>query len=239
MRKLPQVDNWLEIIQKAVYPARCLLCDAPGEVGRDLCPACLAELPHNPVACSLCALPLEEHEEGICGACLKRQPPLDGSIIPFTYAAPLDHLLLGLKFNQQLLNARLLGGLMADIIASSSDDLPDCILPVPLHHARLRERGYNQALELARPIAKKLGVPLAGGLAVRVKHTAAQSGLEKKSRRSNLKGAFAVSGELPHHIAIIDDVVTTGSTVNELARVLRRGGAKRVVVWGCARVPSY
>ena len=181
MRKMPQVNQWLKIVQQAVYPSRCLLCDAPGEGGRDLCSACLAELPHNPVACQLCALPLAVHEAGICGNCLKHRPPLDGSIIPFRYAPPLDHLLLGLKFSQRLVNARLLGELMADAIEARPDERPDCILPVPLHNGRLRERGYNQALELARPIASRLGIPLENYLAVRATATAAQSSLEKKS----------------------------------------------------------
>lgn len=237
MRTWRQVDKWLNHVQQALFPARCLLCDAAGAAGRDLCAACWQDLPHNPVACRLCALPLAAHEAGVCGLCLKQPPPLDGSIIPFRYAAPLDHLLLGLKFGQQLPNARLLGGLLAEAIAASTRELPDCIIPVPLHPSRLRERGYNQALELARPIAQHLGVPLCEGLVLRPKHTAAQSTLEKMARRRNIKGAFVVRGELPAHIAIVDDVVTTGSTVNELARVLRRGGAKRVVVWACARVP--
>jgi ComF family protein len=237
MRKWLQVYQWLNFVQKQIYPAHCLLCDAAGESGRDLCAACLAELPHNPVACRLCALPLAAHDEGVCGLCLKLSAPLDGSIIPFRYAAPLDHLLLGLKFSQQLVNARLLGALMADAISERVDQLPDCIIPVPLHHSRLRERGYNQALELARPVAERLGVPLREGLVLRLKHTAAQSTLEKKERHRNIRGAFTVRGELPAHIAILDDVVTTGSTVNELARVLRKAGAKKVVVWACARVP--
>lgn len=237
MRNKPKVNNWLNNVQSLFYPHRCLLCGAAGAEGRDLCPACLAELPHNPVACRLCALPLAECEDGICGACLKRPPPLDGSIIPFRYAPPLDHLLLGLKFNRQLLHARLLGGLLADAIVADGGELPDAILPVPLHPARLRERGYNQALELARPVARRLGLPLLTGGVLRQKATAAQSRLEKVERRRNIKGAFVVTGTLPASIAIIDDVVTTGSTVSELARVLRRAGAKRVVTWACARVP--
>lgn len=237
MRRVAQVYQWLQNIQYALYPPRCLLCDAPGSAGRDLCPACLEELPHNPLACPLCALPLAVQEAGVCGHCLQQTAPLDGSTIPFRYAAPLDHLLLGLKFSQQLINARLLGALLADALQARGEELPDCIIPVPLHPARLRERGYNQALELARPVAERLGVPLREGLVVRVKSTAAQSTLERQERKKNIRGAFALRGDLPDHIAILDDVVTTGSTVNELARVLRRGGAKRVVVWACARVP--
>lgn len=237
MRRLRKVDQWLSFTQSLLYPPRCLLCGAPGEGERCLCRGCLDDLPHNPVACRLCALPLEAHEEGVCGACLKHPPPLDGSLIPFRYAPPLDHLLLGLKFNRQLLNARLLGDLMAEAITANAEPLPDCIVPVPLHPSRLRERGYNQALELARPIARELGVEVNERLACRKLATSAQSTLEKKARKHNIRNAFVAINQPPEHIAIIDDVVTTGSTANELARVLRRAGATRVVVWACARVP--
>lgn len=237
MRRVSQVDYWSSFIQKAIYPPRCLLCGTEGDAGRDLCHDCYHDLPHNPFSCLLCALPLAGGEAGLCGHCLKHPPLFDGSLIPFRYAAPLDHLLLGLKFNRQLLNARLLGGLMAEAIAVRGEVLPDCIVPVPLHPSRLRERGYNQALELARPVTRALGIPLAPQLVRRDKATEAQSRLEQGARRRNIRGAFSVLGELPGHIAILDDVVTTGSTVNELARVLRKGGARRVVVWACARVP--
>lgn len=237
MRMRPRVNKWLKTVQSVCYPSRCLLCDGLGVNGRDICDSCLGELPHNLSACRLCGLPLGSREDGVCGVCLKRSPPLHGSIIPFCYAAPLDHLLLGLKFNQQLLNARLLGSLMADAIAERVDVLPDCMLPVPLHESRLRERGYNQALELARPVAARLGLPLETGLVERVKATEAQSSLDRALRRRNIRGAFSVAEGLPGHVAIIDDVVTTGSTVNELAHALRRAGVERVVVWACARVP--
>ncbi len=229
------VNSWLKSIQQLFYPARCLLCGAPASVGRDLCSDCYNELPHNPHACALCALPLTRNT-GVCGGCLRRPPPLDGSTIPFRYAAPLDQLLLGLKFNQRLVNARLLGGLLADAVTALESPLPDCILPVPLHPERLRERGYNQALELARPVAQRLGLPLATGLVIRERSTAAQSSLDQQERRRNIRGAFTLIGQPPDHIAVLDDVVTTGSTVNELARALRRGGTKRVEVWACARV---
>ncbi len=237
MRTPTQVDNWLNSIQQLIYPSRCLLCGAPGVEGRDLCAACLLDLPHNPVACQRCALLLTEHGDGLCGACLKHPPPIDTSIIPFCYASPLYHLLLGLKFDRQLLNARLLGDLMADAISDRGESLPDAILPVPLHRERMRERGFNQALELARPIAKRLALPLLPGLARRPMATTAQSSLEKRARKRNIRGVFTAGQGLPEHIAILDDVVTTGSTVNELAKILRRAGAKRVVVWACARVP--
>lgn len=236
MRKSSRVYSCAKNIQKLIYPSSCQLCGAAGEGELDLCRACRLELPYNRVACRLCGLPLTGQEGGLCGSCLQRPPPLDGTIAAFRYEAPLDALLLGLKFNRQLSYARLLGGLLADTIEQQCDELPDCIVPVPLHPGRLRERGYNQALELARSLAARSGIAIAQQLVRRVKATEAQSGLEKKARRKNIKGVFAVQGELPAHIAIVDDVVTTGSTVNELARALRRAGARRVVVWACARV---
>ncbi len=232
-----KVDNWLNNVQQWFCPPRCLLCGAPGEGGLDLCAACLLDLPHNPVACPRCALPLAGHEAALCGACLSHPPPIDSSIVPFRYAPPLDQLLLGLKFNRQLVNARLLGKLMATEIARRAEPLPELILPVPLHRERIHERGFNQALELARPIARQLALPLRPELAVRTVATAAQSSLEKRARKRNIRGVFSATEGLPAHIAILDDVVTTGSTVNELAKVLRRAGAERVVVWACARVP--
>jgi len=151
----------------------------------------------------------------------------------------MDQLLLQLKFRQKLYLAPLLGGLLADALATRREPLPDCLVPVPLHPERLRERGYNQALELARIISGRLEVPVAATLCIREKATAPQTALDGLERRRNLRGAFSVrKGEVPRHIAIVDDVVTTGTTVSELARTLRRSGAQTVEVWACARAGS-
>ena len=140
------------------------------------------------------------------------------------------------KFNGDLHLARLLGGLLADAIQSDDQPLPELILPVPLHHRRLRERGFNQALELARPIAERLGLPLNWRYARRNRATDPQSELPAKLRSHNIKGAFTVApGLAASHVAIVDDVMTTGHTVNELAMMLRRSGVKSVSVWVCAR----
>ena len=117
--------------------------------------------------------------------------------------------------------------------------MPELIIPVPLHKSRLKERGFNQALELARPLGQRFGIPVDIQAIRRTRATAPQSGLDKKERRRNIRGAFELKGKpLARHIAIIDDVVTTGNTVNELARILRRGGATRVEVWAIARRAS-
>jgi ComF family protein len=154
---------------------------------------------------------------------------------PYRYAAPLDRLIPALKFGGKLAHARLLGELLAEELAASGARRPELILPVPLHARRLRERGYNQALELARPVARALGLPLETRACTRLRATAAQSGLDLKARRANLRGAFAVPALGVKHVAVLDDVVTSGSTVAELARALARAGVERVDVWAVAR----
>jgi len=171
----------------------------------------------------------------LCGPCSRRSPPYARSIIPYRYGPPLDYLLQQLKFHQQLQIAPLLGGLLAEAVSDAGDSLPRLILPVPLHRSRLSDRGYNQALELARPLSCQLGIPLDWRSCRRLRSTPAQTSLQGRERRKNLRGAFRVSGELPGHVAIVDDVVTTGATVEEMAKALRGAGVGRVDVWAVAR----
>ena len=124
---------------------------------------------------------------------------------------------------------------LAAALAPRVEPLPARLVPVPLHRNRLRRRGYNQAVELARPLGRALGLPVAPRLCRRQRPTPAQAELTGSDRRRNVRGAFAVAAPVPRHVAIVDDVVTTGSTVGELARVLRRAGAERVEVWAVAR----
>jgi len=152
------------------------------------------------------------------------------------YAPPLDRLIQQLKFNQKLHLARLLGTLMARDIRQQALTLPDLLLPVPLHKQRLQQRGYNQALEIARILARALNVKLDLHCCVRHKATREQTGLPAQQRKTNLQGAFQVRRDVQgKHIAIVDDVMTTGSTVTELSKALLQQGAKRIDVWVCAR----
>ncbi len=155
-------------------------------------------------------------------------------MIPLAYAPPVDRWILDLKFHARLPVAPLLARLLAGRLRG--EPLPTRVIPVPLHPRRLRERGFNQAVEIARPLCRDLGVALDWGAVRRVRATAHQVGADARARRRNVRGAFAAADDLRGlHVAILDDVVTTGATVGELARVLRRAGAARVEVWAVAR----
>jgi ComF family protein len=238
------VYNLLARLGRALWPPRCLLCESAGSAGLDLCDQCLAALPHNRCACLRCAIPmaaeidLNGHPvEPTCGQCLRRPPPQNQTRAAFVYGFPLDRLLPRAKFHGDLASTRLLAALMACSLAQA--ERPQALLPIPLHIGRLRERGYDQALELARPLAHRLGLPLRDDLLRRTRATAAQSKLDARQRRRNLRGAFTVCGhrDLPSHVALVDDVMTTGATVHAAASALLRAGIARVDVWVCARVP--
>lgn len=231
---------WIEHTLARLYPATCVLCGAPGHAGLDLCPGCLADLPHNRSCCSRCALPLPPaHPAGaLCGECQRRPPPFAACHTAFRYEGPLPALLGGAKFRSRLNLARLLGQCLALSLRERGPGMAGLIVPVPLHPRRLRERGYNQSLELARAVSRGLAVPVDSASCARVQATVPQAGLEKKERRRNVRGAFQVlRPPQAAHVAILDDVVTTGSTVAELAQVLRRAGVARVDVWAVARTP--
>ena len=237
------VDGLWPRLQHAVLPLHCLLCGANGDHGRDLCSACMAELVRNQTCCPRCALPLQTPAP-LCGECLQRPPPFDAAFAPFVYAHPLDLLMTRLKFGRSLAAGRVLSELWMETIAAFSPQLPGVFVPVPLHRSRLRERGYNQALELIRPVARVLQVPLAESLLSRTRATPAQANLDAATRRQNLRGAFELDtcalGAIARgcaHIALVDDVMTTGTTVRECARVLRRAGIGRIDVWALARAP--
>lgn len=231
-----QVDGPLSRLLVALWPPRCLGCGARGHATRDLCQDCLDSLPWNRVACPGCALPLPL-PEGVCGACLKRRPPLDAVHAACVYARPLDRLLPRFKFHGDFAAGRLLSQLMADACAGLQR--PDALVAIPLHRSRLRQRGYDQALELAAPLARMLELPLHRDLLVRRRITAPQSELSALARRRNVRNAFAVNtaAPCPSHVALVDDVMTTGATLHAAAIALRRAGVKRVDAWVCARVP--
>ena len=240
---MAMVDGWRRVWRRA-WPAHCLACGGRGEAGRDLCAACHAGLPWLRTACPRCALPLpapaevpDQVRDRLCGECLSKPPPLDAVHAAFVYAPPLDRLLPRFKFHGDLAAGRLLAALMRETAPRFPRDA--AIVPVPLHRKRLRMRGYDQALELAKPLADACDLPLRDDLLHRARATAAQSRLHADQRKRNLRNAFEVdaSAVLPSCAVLIDDVMTTGATLHAAAKALRLAGVERVEAWVCARVP--
>ncbi len=232
---LPPLLRRLAALTGRLWPAHCLVCREPAGVDAGLCPACLRDLPWNHCACRRCGLPLPAPAPA-CGHCLRRPPPLTETRPVFRYERPLDRLLPRLKFHQDLAAGRHCAALMAEALAAAPR--PQAIVPLPLHRTRLRARGFDQTLELAAPLARALGLPLRDDLLARVRETAPQSRLDAPTRRRNLRGAFAVRPgvALPAHVALVDDVMTTGATLHAAADALLRAGVTRVDAWVCARV---
>lgn len=203
----------------------------------DLCAGCHADLPWLHRACPRCGEPLPESApEGIpCGRCQQKPPPFDAVRSLFRYETGARDLITSLKFRARHPAARLLGEMMAERFAGFTEK-PEVLIPVPLHPSRYAQRGFNQAIELARPIARRLGIPSSLSDCIRSRATSPQTGQTAEERRRNLKNAFAVRSPLrAEYVALIDDVVTTGATASALAKVLRRAGVGRVEVWACAR----
>ncbi len=213
----------------------CVLCGSPSEKNSCLCQPCLEELPFIEQACKTCGLPTTESVIR-CGACITVPPLNNIAVILLQYVAPVDHLIKNMKYHNQLAIADLLGQLLADKIKSQPDDLPEQIIPVPLHNSRLQTRGYNQAVEIARPVSKALNIPVNLTSCLRNRATEPQVELPHEERQSNVKNAFEIIHQTNvKHVAILDDVMTTGSTMNELTRILLNSGVERVDIWACTR----
>lgn len=231
------IGKWAGTVGAYLWPHKCALCLQAGQKDMDLCAGCEGDLPLNRHVCEHCAepLPRELAQPVLCGACLKQPPVFDACVAPFLYAFPVDRMVQGLKYRGDLAYGRILGELLARHLAVRQTR-PDLVIPVPLGPTRYRERGFNQARELARPVCKALKLALRSDVVIRHRETHEQATLDRKERLKNTQHAFALTAPLTaRHIAIIDDVVTTGSTVNEISKVLRAGGAEWIEVWAVAR----
>ncbi len=208
----------------------CLLCGAASLHGV-CCPGCVAALPRlSGELCPVCALPTAKG--AVCGQCLRHPPRFARTVAAYAYAFPLDKLVLALKYGEKLHLANMLADSMAHRIAVR----PDCIVPMPLHPARLRERGFNQSLQLARRIGRRLDIPVLPFACRRIRNTPSQSSLPWKERGRNMHAAFSCEGKLAgKHVAVVDDVMTTGTTLNELALTLLKAGATEISAWVAAR----
>jgi ComF family protein len=200
---------------------------------RQVCGGCEADLPwHSQPHCLQCATPTPLGQ--VCGACLKHPPAFDHTRAALIYAFPLDRMIPRLKYHAQLAIAPALGECLAQAVEQAAR--PDRLIPMPLHPRRIRERGFNHATEIAREVAKRLGVPLDTASCQRIRDTPPQMALQHAARRRNVRGAFACSGDVRGlHIALVDDVMTTGTSLDELAATLKRAGAREVTCWVAAR----
>ncbi len=231
------VYNRLKNMQNWLLAGNCELCAARLHGTAVLCQACEDSLTRPGPCCEICAaeLPIGDLSH-ICGHCQKKAPAFDHASAALVYGHPINQLILDLKYNNKLYLAPTLGNLLAEHIAGQDRALPDVLLPVPLHRARLRRRGYNQSVEIARLLARRLGIKIDTRLAIRTRNTDPQVNLHPKQRARNVRRAFKVIKSIENQrIALVDDVMTTGHTANALAEVLKKAGAKEIQVWVVAR----
>jgi ComF family protein len=222
-----------------LLPRQCLTCGC-GSGADNLCGPCAAELPRLGHACLQCALPLHHEADRICGRCLRRPPPWDDAAAALAYTFPVDHLVRRFKFSRSLSCGQVLAEELARAIRTRGRPLPDCIVPIPLHRWRHFSRAYNQADFIARRVGRILSLPVRGTIICRRRRTRAHSGLDAAARKKNIRGAFRC--RIPpgrrddySRVALLDDVMTTGATLAECTRTLKKAGVRRVSVWVTAR----
>jgi len=240
--------NLLHLIKTGfsyLVPDSCLLCGI--EQNQILCSECHAQFFEvTSTRCVFCAIPVGPVQTR-CGQCLTQQPAYDFTTVACDYIAPLDQLVLSLKFGHQLPVAPALATLLANSVKRSTlnlNSLPDLFIPVPLSRERLAQRGFNQALEIAKPLAKALSRPIYPKLLLRVRDTTAQTLLHPDQRHENIMHAFSPNAHYKdkiegQHVGVIDDVMTTGATLHEIAACLKRHGARTVSNFVFARTPPH
>lgn len=222
------------ILNNLTPPASCLLCGSDS-AHHALCQGCTSTLPWlPPLHCPICAIPTLDG--GRCGECLKSPPAFDHTQAAFLYTGVVAQLIPAAKFGARWPLLPALTELMLPAVETRLP--PDLIIPLPLHPARLKERGFNQALEISQPLASALGIPLGNTILKRIRDTEHQARLTEKSRKANMHRAFAAQADLEgRHIALVDDVMTTGASLNAAAQALKQAGAARVEAWVLARTP--
>ena len=230
-----QSKSVLDKLSRPGIPTTCVLCDQPANAG-GICPQCLRMLPWNDVFCERCGQTMLARQPGgtWCSACQHSPPPFQKARAPLIYGFPVDAVIKAIKFRRHLWYVPALSDLLLQYVECEFTDA-DALLPVPLHRWRQMLRGFNQALELCRTLRKATGLPI-DTQPIRIRATAAQTGLNANERRKNLRNAFSVDGKLRcRHPLIIDDVITTGETCSQLARTLLAAGAESVNVLTVAR----
>ncbi|MFT3741179.1 MAG: ComF family protein [Gammaproteobacteria bacterium] len=220
-----------------LFPSFCLLCRLHSSGGQLLCVDCYRSLPWLQACCVRCGNVLSHADLNLCGHCLKQPPLWQTTLAACQYQTPVITFIHRLKFQKQLIYAQLLAQLLLGKLQSyyQYHALPECIIPVPLHPQRLKERGFNQVVEIARILSKKLQIPLNRYHGLRIHATLPQAHLSQSQRQQNVTKAFKIQpGFKFKYVAIIDDVVTTGNTILAFAQALRQAGVENIAVWCCA-----
>lgn len=235
----PVASKLVDSLLAAIEPWRCVLCRGTAH-GMDICADCMNDLPWLTSACRRCAVPLPSVGNVLCGSCMQSPADIDHCVAALVYDYPVDRLIGGLKYQGRLVFARALGELLAvrikEALVCGELELPDALIPVPMHRWRLVRRTCNHADEIARWLNQELGVPVENNSVQRIRNTPCQTSLSRAARLLNMRGAFRISGMVQKmRIALVDDVITTGATIRELARRLKREGAAEVQVWAVAR----
>ncbi len=226
------------ISQRLKLPAICSLCNQHHRGRLAICAACHQHLMPMGPACYHCAMPLPESDFLICGHCCKKKPSVDQAIAAYHFEEPLRTLLHEFKYHEGLYLCSFLATLILNAIPPMAKKT-QCLIPVPMHPQRLRQRGFNQAAELTKQLGNALKLPYDLSHCKKIINTAPQASLNAEQRRKNLRQAFHAEPLPYQHITLVDDLLTTGSTVNELAKILKEQGVAQVDVWCCARVTAF
>lgn len=218
------------------FPVRCELCGGIGPHSECLCAACQQDLPRINKCCFQCGRAMLQNSD-VCGQCLAQPWFADRTIAAFQYQYPLDRLIIKLKYKQCIsLVSPLAGALSSRLSINQLRPLPEVMVPVPLHYLRLYSRGFNQSVEVCRILGRRLNIPVDLDIVERIRNTKPMINLTAEERSKNIRAAFKLTRRLPYRsIAIVDDVITSGSTVNELARLFRLAGAAYIEFWALAR----
>ena len=225
------MNSHFEQLYSNLLPIPCRLCGVSCQ-HHALCDACINDLPLLGHACPRCAMPTPHSQ--LCGRCLNKPPQQDFSFSLFHYQEPIKGLIADFKYHDKLYLGQLFAHLMTKPL--SHRHLPQLLIPIPLHSKRLRQRGYNQSLELAKALSKSLKIPISNQFLTRTKNTAPQASLPFEQRKNNIQHAFSLMNEnIPSHIVLIDDVLTTGHTANAAVKTLRQKGVETIEVWTIAR----
>ncbi|MEE4244338.1 MAG: ComF family protein [Kangiellaceae bacterium] len=235
-------SRMLALLDHQTFFSQCYWCDRSLSFGEQfICQHCRQCLPQTSSACRRCGDKLFSHDDDVCGKCIKSPPVIENLISLYDYRFPIDAWITQYKFQRRIVLSRWFAKELAERVRCFLQDgqqlTPEAIIAVPLHRSRLKQRGFNQSRLLAQQLSQFLSIPFIEQGIIRSRFTNAQSGLSKKQRSNNLRNAFRVNCQLPKRVALVDDVITTGATINELAKQCLEAGSEHVSGWVLAHAP--